>query len=172
MGRRELLVATMEQAYARLRGRLDGVDDEEFFWKPVPDAWTIYEDLPGHWTYNYAIPDPNPAPLTTVAWQVVHLGTTRLMYHEHGYGAAKLTFPDIAIPHSVAAATQLLAEGYAVLRADLELETEDGLDKERKTNWGELWPAWRIFTTMTDHDALHTGAIGNLRDMYYWTTRG
>jgi hypothetical protein len=34
-----------------------------------------------------------------------------------------------------------------------------------------MWPAWRIFTTMTDHDALHTGAIGNLRDLYCWTTR-
>jgi hypothetical protein len=169
VGRRELLATTMEAAYARLCGRLQGIDDEELFWKPVPQAWTIFEDRPGHWTYNYEIPDPHPAAMTTIAWQVVHLGTTRLMYHEHAYGAATLTFPDIAIPHTVSAAIRLLDEGYAALRADLEFETEDGLDAERRTNWGETWPAWRIFTTMIDHDALHTGAIGNLRDLYRWT---
>jgi DinB family protein len=171
VGRRELLAATMEYAYTRLRDRLEGVDDEEFFWKPVPDAWTIYEERPGHWTYHYEIPDPHPAPMTTIAWQVVHLGTTRLMYHEHAYGAAKLTFPEIPIPHTASTAMRLLEEGYVALRADLELEAEDGLDVGRKTPWGEIWPAWRIFTTMTDHDALHTGAIGNLRDLYYWATR-
>ena len=171
MGRRELLTITMESTYRRLLDRLDGLEDTEFFWKPVPDAWSIHEDVSGHWTYNYEVPDPDPAPMTTIAWQVVHLGTTRLMYHEYAYGAARLRFPDIDIPHTADSAIQLLEEGYAALRADLEVQNEYGLDEDRKTNWGDLWPAWRIFTTMIDHDALHTGAIGNLRDMYYWTTR-
>ena len=171
MGRRDLLTATMGQAYGRLLDRLVGLDDEEFFWNPVPQAWTIYEDRPGHWTYHYEIPDPVPAPMTTIAWQVVHLGTTRLMYHEWAYGAARLTFPEIPIPHTAKTAMKLLEEGYETLRADLEVETEEGLDRPRKTNWGEMWPAWRIFTAMIDHDALHTGTIGSLRDLYYWRTR-
>lgn len=171
MSRQVLLASTMEEAYARLLARLDRLTDQEFFWKPVPEAWTIYEDRPGHWTYHYEIPDPVPAPLTTIAWQVVHLGTTRLMYHEWAYGDARLTFPEIPIPHTTKTAIQLLDAGYHTLRADLEADTEEGLDRPRKTNWGEMWPAWRIFTTMIDHDALHTGAIGNLRDLYYWATR-
>jgi len=32
-----------------------------------------------------------------------------------------------------------------------------------------MWPAWRIFTTMIDHDAFHGGTIGYLRDLYYWS---
>ena len=171
MDRRALLAATMEQTYARLRDRLEALTEEEFLWQPIPGAWTIYEVRPGHWTYHYEIPDPVPAPITTIAWQVVHLGTTRLMYHEWAYGPGNLTFPNIAIPHKASAAIQFLGEGYEVLRRDLEAETEDGLDLPRKTNWGDEWPAWRIFTTMIDHDALHTGAIGNLRDLYYWTNR-
>ena len=166
-----LLASTMEEAYTRLLDRLDGITDDEFFWKPVPDAWTIYQDRPGHWTYNYEIPDPDPAPMTTIAWQVVHLVTTRFMYHEWAYGTAKLTFPELTIPHDVKRAMQDLEAGYEALKADLEIETEDGLDQPRKTNWGDMWPAWRIFTAMTDHDALHTGTIGALRDLYYWTTR-
>ena len=171
MGRRELLAATMKEAYTRLRDRLEGLTDEEFFWLPVPNAWTIYEDRPGHWAYHYAIPDPDPAPVTTIAWQVTHLATTRFMYHEWAYGAAKLTFPELVIPSNVARAVEFLHDGYEALWADLEEETEDGLDRPRKTNWGEMWPAWRIFTSMTDHDALHTGTIGGLRDLYYWTQK-
>ena len=34
------------------------------------------------------------------------------------------------------------------------------------TNWGEEWPAWRIFWTMIHHDAHHGGEIGALRDLY------
>src|SRR5213592_415362 len=63
VSRRVLLASTMEEAYTRLLDRLDGITDDEFFWQPVPDAWTIYEDRPGHWTYNYEIPDPDPAPM-------------------------------------------------------------------------------------------------------------
>jgi len=167
---RDVLHFTMEEAYTRLRDRLEGLTAKEFFWQPVKDAWTIYEDRPGHWTYHYEIPDPDPAPVTTIAWQVTHLATTRFMYHEWAYGAAKLTFPELVIPSSVAGAIEFLHAGYRALRADLE--TEDDLDRPRKTNWGEMWPAWRIFTCMTDHDALHTGMIGGLRDLYYWTHQG
>jgi DinB superfamily len=165
--RRDVLLFTMDEAYTRLRDRLEGLTEDEFFWKTVPKAWTIYEDRPGHWTYDYAIPDPIPPPVTTIAWQVTHLATTRFMYHEWAYGAAKLTFPQLEIPDTVAGAIKFLADGYQALRADLEVEND--LDQPRKTNWGEMWPAWRIFTTMTDHDALHSGTIGCLRDLYLWT---
>jgi hypothetical protein len=45
------------------------------------------------------------------------------------------------------------------------------LDEPVKTNWGELWPAWRIFWVMADHDAFHGGMIGKLRDLYRWRKR-
>ena len=170
MGKLGVLARSMDGAYERLRDRLDGIGEDEFFWLPVANAWTIHEARPGRWTYDYAIPDPTPAPLTTIAWQVVHLGTTRLMYHDWAYGEARLTFPDIDIPHDIPGTFDLLQRGFDLLREDLENESDETLDQPRKTNWGEEWPAWRIFAEMTDHDALHTGAIGVLRDLYYWTT--
>ena len=171
MSRLALLGATMDEAYSRLRGRLDGLTDDEFFWQPVPGAWTIYEDRSGRWTYHYEIPDPDPAPVTTIGWQVVHIATCKVMYHEWAYGPGRLTFPDIDIPSDARGAIELLETGHRLLRSDLNSESEETLDQPRKTNWGELWPAWRIFTEMTDHDALHCGTIGSLRDLYYWTTR-
>ncbi len=160
----------MARSYARLRARVEGLTDEEFFWQPLPDSWTIYEDKPGHWTYHYAIPEPDPAPLTTIGWQLVHLGTTKLMYHEWAYGDARLTFPQIQIPSGAAGALQLLERGQTMLAGDLRATPDTQLDAPRKTNWGDLWPAWRIFTTMADHDAFHGGVIGYLRDLYYWSS--
>lgn len=136
------------------------------FWQPVADAWTIFEDHPGHWEYNYAIPDPDPAPVTTIGWQIVHVATCKQMYHEWAYGPAKLTWPELTIPHTASGAIALLDAGHALLRADLLGLSEDDLNLPRRTNWGEVWPA-RIFTVLIDHDALHGGAIGQMRDLYF-----
>jgi DinB superfamily len=164
-----MLAFTMDGAYARLRSRTEGLTDDEFFWQPRPDSWTIYEDRPGHWTYNYEVPDPDPAPLSTIAWQVVHVAMCKVMYHEWAYGAARMTWPEMVTPSNANDAIALLEEGQRLLKHDLDNETESGLDRKRLTNWGEPWPAWRIFTAMADHDALHTGTIGCLRDLYLWT---
>jgi hypothetical protein len=164
-----MLLEMLDEAYVRLRDRLEGVSDEEFFWQPVPDCWTIYQDPSGRWTYHYAVPEPEPAPVTTIGWQLVHLGTCKVMYHEWAFGAAKLTFPDLIIPSTAVGAIALLEHGQARLRGELRGIAESRLDEPVKTNWGELWPAWRIFWAMIDHDALHAGAIGHLRDLYLWS---
>jgi len=166
--RADVLLTTMEEAYARLRSRVEGLDDEEFFWQPRPETWTIYEDRPGHWTYHYAIPDPDPAPLTTIGWQVVHVALCKVMYHEWAYGSARMTWPELDVPHTASSTLTRLEDGQAMLRKDLQDTPDNELDDPRKTNWGEVWPAWRIFTAMTDHDAFHGGTIGYLRDLYRW----
>jgi hypothetical protein len=164
----DLLSSCQDETYARLRARLHGLSDDEFFWQPVAECWTIYQDRSGQWAYHYAIPDPDPAPVTTIGWQLVHLGLCKLMYHEWAFGAAKLTFPEIPVPHTASDAIELLEHGQALLRNDLHSLSEAQLDEPRRTNWGDLWPAWRIFWAMLDHDAVHGGAIGHLRDVYRW----
>ena len=172
MSRVRLLTAATDENYDRLRARLQGLGDDEFFWEPVAGSWTIHEDEPGHWTYHYEFPDPAPAPVTTIGWQVVHLATCKLMYHEWAFGPAKLTFPDIVIPNTATGALELLDNGQHLLRDELGRATDAGLDEPVKTNWGELWPAWRIFWYMADHDAFHGGTIGLLRDLYSWRQGG
>jgi hypothetical protein len=169
VSRVELLTTAMEASYARLHARLEGLTDEELFWQPLPDCWTIHQDASGRWTYDYAVPDPDPAPLTTLGWQLVHLATSKLMYHEWAFGAARLTWPELDVPHTAATATRLLEQAHEQLRQDLRALSEIELDEPRRTNWGELWPAWRIFSVMADHDALHGGVMGHLRDLHRWS---
>jgi hypothetical protein len=170
MPRAVMLLTMLDEAYSRLRTRLDGLRDEEFFWQPVPNSWTIYRDpQTSRWTYHYAIPDPVPAPVTTIGWQLVHVALCKVMYHEWAFGAARLTWPELDVLHTATDAIAVLEHGQSLLRQDLVQLEEAQLDEPRKTNWGELWPAWRIFWAMLDHDSLHGGAIGHLRDLYRWT---
>src|SRR3989440_11871709 len=119
MSRAALLLATMDEAYGRLRRRLDGLTDAEFAWRPAPDSWTIFQEASGRWRYDYAVPDPDPAPLTTIGRQVVHVATSKLMYREHAYGAARLTWPELDVLHTAAGAVALLERGQGLLRDDL-----------------------------------------------------
>ncbi|MFF3782976.1 DinB family protein [Streptomyces sp. NPDC001933] len=66
----------------QLRARLEGMTDDEYFWSPVPDAWSVRlrgsSTAPvqlgaGDFTMDYASPQPVPAPFTTIAWRLGHV---------------------------------------------------------------------------------------------------
>jgi hypothetical protein len=163
----ELLARELDEAYEMLRERLAGLTDEEFFWEPVPDCWTVRQDERGHWAADYPEPPhPEPPPFTTIAWRVVHVSESKIMYHEYAFGAARLTFPEINSAHTAASAIAQLEEGHVLLKADLSGQSDHDLDRPRLTNWGDRWPAWRVFWTMIHHDLHHGGEIGALRDLY------
>lgn len=166
MRRRELLLAQMDETYVRLIGRLEGTSDREYFWDPVGPCWTIHQTALGDWVHDYVEPDPKPPPFTTIGWRLEHLADCKVMYHEWAFGSARLTFPALPALRGVTAALERLGEGHRPLRQDLEEITESELDLPRLTNWADRWPAWRIFSTMTDHDAHHGAEIGTPRDLY------
>ena len=51
-----------------LRPRLAGLTDEEYHWEPVPGAWTVRAD-----GIDFEYPEPQPAPVTTIAWRLGHV---------------------------------------------------------------------------------------------------
>src|SRR5437016_13940501 len=82
----------MDETYERLRLRIRDLTDDEFFWEPVPGCWTVYRTASGRWDYHYAITDPDHAPATTIAWQIIHLATCKIMYHEWAFDTSRFTF--------------------------------------------------------------------------------
>lgn len=71
----------------------------------------------------------------------------------------------------MATSVRMLGEGHALLGEDL-VALGDDLEREVLTNRGEPWPAWRIFTTMIDHDRHHGAEIALLRDLFRGTDGG
>ncbi|MBF6463623.1 DinB family protein [Nocardia beijingensis] len=66
----------------QLRDRLRGLTDDEYFWEPVPDTWSVrprgsstaqMQAGSGKFTIDYAFPTPVPAPFTTIAWRLGHV---------------------------------------------------------------------------------------------------
>lgn len=69
----------------QLRPRLDGLTDDEYFWQPVPDCWTVHPNGSIDFTY----PPPQPEPFTTIAWRLAHVivGVLAMRNHSHFGGA-------------------------------------------------------------------------------------
>ena len=162
----QLLAAQMDEAYRLVRSRVEGLTDDEFFWEPVPGCWTVFRGEDGGWTYHYELPEPEPSPFTTIGWRLVHVALCKVIYHEWAFGPRSLNFITIDKPHDVASTIEILERGHRLLTGDLAGLDDRSLDTPVLTNWGEEWPASRIFTTMTDHDAHHGAEIGVLRDLY------
>ena len=56
----QLLATQMDEAYRFVHDRVQGLGDEEFFWEPVTDCWTVRPGADGRWHADYAEPDPIP----------------------------------------------------------------------------------------------------------------
>ena len=53
---------------------LPGLTDEEFFWEPVANCWTVHPNGDGTFSVDLQTsPEPDPAPFTTIAWRMTHL---------------------------------------------------------------------------------------------------
>ncbi|HVX42855.1 MAG TPA: DinB family protein [Mycobacteriales bacterium] len=67
------LIDLSDYAWQRLIGRLDGMEDAEYLWEPAPGSWSIRPGADGAWRLDGAVPAPDPAPLTTIAWRLHHI---------------------------------------------------------------------------------------------------
>ena len=161
-----VLTFALNEAWDNLHRVLEGLSDREFFWEPVPNCWRIYQAENSSWTYDYQIPAPEPSPVTTIGWRLVHLASCKEMYYEYAFGAAKRTFPELTIPHTAADAIAWLEQGHALLASALAQATDTTLHQPALTNWGEWFPTWRIFWILISHDIQHGAEIGCLRDLY------
>jgi hypothetical protein len=66
----------------QLRPRLDGLTDDEYFWEPAPNSWNVRpcgaatapaQAGRGEFTIDFAFPEPQPPPVTTIAWRLAHI---------------------------------------------------------------------------------------------------
>ncbi len=84
----EVLRRQWHDSGVRLHQRLVDMSDAEFFWEPAPSCWTVrqHPTLSGRWEIDYDWPPPDPPPLTTIAWRLVHIANGNWIYWEHAFG--------------------------------------------------------------------------------------
>jgi hypothetical protein len=66
------LLSLGDFAYQRLRKRVRGLTDDEYFWEPAPGCFSVRPVGNGTYRMDGGYP-VTPAPLTTIAWRMCHL---------------------------------------------------------------------------------------------------
>ena len=152
----------------QLRPRLAGLTDDEYFWQPVPDCWSVHPDG----GIDFADPPPDPPPVTTIAWRLAHLivGVLAVRVHSHFGGPPADYFSwDYAVDADTALAQ--LDDQYAAW-----ITGARGLSEEQL--WRPCGPAEGPYAdesmaTLVLHinrEMIHHGAeIALLRDLYLHT---
>jgi DinB superfamily len=152
----------------QLRPRLDGLSDDEYFWQPVPDCWTVHPDG----SVDFAFPAPSPVPFTTIAWRMAHVivGVFAMRNHHH-FGAPPADYETWQYATDAATALRQLDESYAAWIGGVRsLTGPAGADLNRRCGPAEGPYADRPLVELILHinrEAIHHGAeIACLRDLY------
>lgn len=154
----------------QLRPRLNGLTDDEYFWEPVANCWTVHRDG----AIDFAYPPPQPEPVTTIGWRLAHVivGVLAMRSHSHFDGPPA---DYQSWPYATDAATALaqLDDAYDDWMAGVK-----GLDDAalaRPVGPAEGPYADAPMTALVLHinrEVIHHGAeIALLRDLYTHTNK-
>ena len=167
----------------QLRGRLDGLTDDEYFWEPVPDCWSVrrrgtgtapVQAGSGAMTVDFAWPEPDPPPFTTVAWRLAHVivGVLAVRNAAH-FGRAPADYSSFAYAATAAEALAQLDAEYATWLAGVESLGEAGLARPcgaAEGPFAEL-PMAALVLHINRELIHHLAEVCLLRDLYLRTRR-
>lgn len=162
----------------QLRPRLGGLTDDEYFWEPAPDCWSIrprgtgrapVQAGGGAFTMDYAMPEPDPAPVTTIGWRLGHVivGVLGMRAASH-FGGPPISYETAEYAGTADAALAQLDAAYASW-----MDGVRGLDAAglaRPVGPAEGPYAESPMATLVLHinrETIHHGAeVALLRDLY------
>lgn len=119
-----------------LRPGLDGLDDDEYRWEPVAGMWSIRpraeSDAPiqagsGEGAFEFAVPEPTPAPLTTIAWRVGHLCDVLGERAANHFDGPPVSYQETDWPLDAAGGLDLLDRCYDAWMTGVRALDADGL---------------------------------------------
>ena len=102
---------------------------------------------------------------------VQHIGSCKIMYHNHAFGDANLTWGDpvvegVSVAETILSAIQWLRDAHERFRQSIAALDDVELLRPRLTNWGELKETRWIIMTMIQHDLYHAGEINHIRSLH------
>lgn len=159
------LLRQLDDAWRRLQAWLTELTEAEFQWRPSDNVWHL-EKRNGRWTIPYAWIPPDPAPLTTIAWGMAHLATSKVLTVEYAFGEGKRKLADLDLPPDAAGMSDYLAESHSLFLKAVASLTDADLPHLRYTEWGEQHSTAQIVGSAILHDVEHGAQIAKLREFY------
>lgn len=162
----------------QLRPRLDGLTDDEYFWEPVPGCWNVrprgtgtapVQAGAGAMTIDFAMPEPDPPPFTTIAWRLGHVIVGVLaMRNAAFFGRARTDYRSFEYAATAAEALAQLDAEYAAWLAGVESLGEAGLARpvgEAEAPWGDR-PMGALVLHIHREVIHHLAEVSLLRDLH------
>ena len=162
----------------QLRPRLEGLGDEEYFWEPVPGCWSIrprgrstapVQVGAGDLAIDFAFPEPDPAPVTTIAWRLGHVvvGVLGERNASH-FGGPPVSYRSWEYAATAAEALRQLDEAHATWVSGVSALDEAGLAEPCGPAEGPFAEAPMAALVLHIHrELLHHGAeLCLLRDLF------
>ncbi len=162
----------------RLRARFAGLTDDEYRWEPATDCWNVRPrgegTAPiaagsGRYTIDFAFPEPDPPPVTTIAWRLGHvivgvLGTRNASH----FGGPPVDYRSFDYAGTADAALAQLDEAYGRWVAGVGALDGTGLAAPCGPAEGP-YAEWSMAALVLhiNREIIHHGAeIALLRDLY------
>ncbi len=162
----------------QLRGRLSGLTDEEYFWEPVPDCWSVrprgsgaaqVQAGSGAMTIDFGFPEPVPPPFTTIAWRLGHVivGVLGMRNASH-FGGPPVDYGSFDYAASAEQALSQLDREYEAWIRGVESLGEEGLKEPCGEAEGHFAEDSKARLVLHIHRELihHLSEICLLRDLY------
>lgn len=174
----ELLLQLTWHWETHLRPRLSGLTDDEYLWEPVAGCWSLRPretaTTPmaaggGAWVLDFALPEPQPVPVTTIAWRIGHLlvGVFGSRNASH-FGGPPVDYQSYLYPSRAQDALDQLDQMYDTWVAGVRALGPDDLARA----CGEFGFENATMAALVLHihrEVIHHGAeIALLRDQYAW----
>lgn len=96
-----------------VRPKLAGLTDDEYHWEPVAGCWGVHPQPDGTATVDFTFPEPDPPPVTTIAWRLGHVivGIFGERNHSH-FGGPPIDYQHHAWAATADEALAQLDDGY------------------------------------------------------------
>lgn len=167
------LLDAVDFAFRRLRDRVDGLTDEEYFWEPADGCWSVRAAGDGTFHADGSPVPPAPAPLTNIAWRICHI--IDLLAGERnatwiGVEPAGRLDRD-GEPGTAAEAVKQLDQAFVLFRTHLAATDAAGLTVAMGSIAGAYAGSTRAAFMLHELDELvHHGAeVATMRDLYHAT---
>ncbi len=165
-----IVLDSLDRAWAAIADRFAGMTDDEYLWEPGAGCWTVRTHTNSGWQADWQEPEPDPAPVTTIAWRCWHIAVDCLdSYSWRAFDASGTGLVETGWVGTWADAEPLLRRAWEVFRAGVAGWDGDDL----LTPLGPRFPMNAERTNLdlalhAEREIVHHGAeIALLRDLYH-----
>ena len=168
----DVLKAQLRHAWVNARWVLEDLTDDEYLWEPAPRCWSVRRRAPsvhgwgtGDFVCEDRWPPPEPLPVTTIAWRVIHLAAWTDIYRDWTFRDTRPRLGDVEIPGDASAGTAWLYHAQDDFMTAVDALDDASVLVLRPAHWAESLPVIRLVTLMLTEHVHHIAEIGVLRDL-------